>query len=208
MHEDSVIEIGGEQIAATSEGAQLMKLRQLIQGGLYHDNGYYPIHEAKVDALESLIEEANGNPLLVAIQFKFEVDMLTKRFGPLPLMAGGCKDPQAILAKWNQGDIPVLLCHPASVGHGLNMQKGGHHLVWYSLAWDWEQYHQLAGRLHRQGQTRPVVVTHIVIRGTLDEVICRSLRAKGSSQRTFNDSIRAAMLAGRTLGVRGLSQGQ
>lgn len=175
-----------------------MKLRQFVQGGVYTDRkgAYEKIHTIKVAALKELIESSAGQPILAAIQFKFELDMIRKQLGDIPVIAGGTKaqTAAAYLQDWDKGNIPLLLCHPLSLAHGVNMQTGGRIILWYGIPWSLEQYYQLNRRLHRQGQKQAVVVHHLIFERTIDDIIMGVLRNKDKTQQSFLDALRKEAL--------------
>jgi len=183
------VEIEAPQVAQLS-----MKLRQFVQGGLYDEEKvWHELHKIKLRALQELVETSAGQPILCAIQFKGELAMIQKAFKGVPVIAGGtsAKAASEYIKKWNSGQIPLLLCHPASLSHGVNLQSGGHLLLWYGLTWSLEQYIQLAGRLHRQGQKRAVIIHHLVMKGTVDEAVMSALARKDTSQRALLDALKA-----------------
>lgn len=187
------IELEQSAIEAMNAPSLAMKLRQFVQGGLYTGkprekvNGERPysvVHTEKLKVLQELVEDANGNGILCAIQFRFELDMIRKVFPDAPVIAGGTKPSTAIslINKWNRGEIPLLLCHPASISDGVNLQSGSHLIVWYGLTWSLEKYLQFNARLHRQGQTKTVIIHHLIMEGTIDEVIMKALENKFEGQ--------------------------
>ena len=185
LEKDFVLQIQDAEITAFSAAALSMKLRQFIQGGLYNECGIATwIHNIKLKALDELIESSNYQPILCPIQFRFELDMLKKHFGNVPVIAGKTNAAQSIeyINEWNRGNIPLLLCHPASIGHGLNLQASGHIICWYGLTWSLEQYHQLIGRIYRQGQKNAVLVHHLIMKNTVDEVVLKVLKRKEAVQ--------------------------
>lgn len=183
-----------EETPFISEGTMTNKLRQITQGALYtNDIGAFDIkHFEKVNALKEILELANGSPVLCPIQFRFEVKMIQSELGYIPLIAGGmnANEKLTILAKWDRGEIPLLLVHPGSLSHGVNMQFGGHWIVWYGLPWSLEQYQQLNGRLIRPGQTEPVKIIHISARGTKDQRVFEVLEKKDITQTDFMEAMR------------------
>ena len=179
----------GTKVMAMSAGAATIKLRQCSGGGLYDgkDEGSWThLHDAKTEALVDLVDELQGSPLLVAYEFKHDLARIQKALGKdIPFIGGGTKPAEMneIIRKWNAGQIPVLLGHPASMGHGLNLQGAGQHVCWYGLTYDFELYDQFIRRVLRQGNThKSVTVHHIVARGTVDEAILRALRRKEKNQ--------------------------
>ena len=186
LEKEFFLNIGDTEIEVFNAAALSMKLRQFIQGGLYDEEKTWNfIHRIKLDALKQVIETSAGQPILCAIQFRGELAMIRKKLGQVPIIAGGtsAKVAAKYISSWNKGSIPLLLCHPASISHGVNLQAGGHILLWYGLTWSLEQYLQLNGRLHRQGQKNAVVVNHLVMRNTVDESVMQALRDKDSNQK-------------------------
>jgi SNF2 family DNA or RNA helicase len=163
-----------------------MKLRQVTNGFVYDDNQVaHPMHDAKLEALEDLVEELSGQPLFVGVAFKAEVEMIRKRLGyDVPYLGGGVTKTEAdtIVKDWNAGKIPVLLAHPASVSHGLNLQAACRHVCWFGLTWNLEEWDQFIRRVYRQGQANHVVVHNIVAKDTMDQKIAKALRGKNVTQ--------------------------
>jgi SNF2 family DNA or RNA helicase len=169
------------------------KLRQFVQGALYTDDGkgkgprkYEVFHNEKLDVLKELVDNADGTPVLCAIQFIFELDLIREAYPNVPIIRGKVSNTEAtrLVNAWNAKDLPLLLCHPGSLSHGMNMQYGGNILLWYALPWSGEIYEQFIGRLKRQGQREEsVIVHHIIARNTIDVAIARGLkdRAKGQA---------------------------
>lgn len=188
LEHDMILSFGeGEDIDAVNAAALSNKLQQLANGAVYDESGNVRlIHERKLDALEDLIEAANGRPLLVAYWFKHDKDRIRKRF-PFVRDIDTAED----IEEWNAGNIKVGLIHPASAGHGLNLQEGGSTIVWFSLTWSLELYQQLNARLWRQGQKYTVVIEHLVTRGTVDEDIMRSLDRKDKTQDSMIEAVKA-----------------
>ena len=188
LRRDMVTELNGEELDAVNAASLSNKLQQMASGAVYssgHQTGV--LHSRKLDALEDLIEAANGKPLLVAYWFHHEHDRLHERFD--------CRDINTAedIAAWCAGEIPVGLIHPASAGHGLNLQSGGSTLVWFSLTWSLELYEQLNDRLWRQGQEHTVVIHHIISEGTIDEDIMSALARKDVGQNALRDAVRARL---------------
>ncbi len=182
---DLVLQLGEATIDAANAAALSGKLLQLASGAIYTGDGQWAlVHERKLDALEDLIEAANGNPLLVAYWFTHDRERITARFP----QARELKTSADIKA-WNKGEITLGLIHPASAGHGLNLQAGGHLLVWFSLTWSLELYQQANARLYRQGQSEPVTITHLISEGTLDEAVLKALDAKDATQAALIDAV-------------------
>ena len=184
---DLVLDLDGATIDAANAAALFGKLLQLASGAIYTGDGEWTaVHERKLDALEDLIEAANGNPLLVAYWFTHDRERITSRFPQARELK-----TSADIEAWNRGEIALGLIHPASAGHGLNLQSGGHLLVWFSLTWSLELYQQTNARLYRQGQTEPVTITHLVTEGTLDETVLKALDAKDATQAALIDAVTA-----------------
>lgn len=172
--------VGGT--AATLSG----KLLQMANGAVYDDaGGVLHIHDRKLDALSDIAEEAHGQPLLVFYSYKHDIDRIRERF-PAAVGMGGSDT----ISAWNAGRIPMLLCHPASAGHGLNLQQGGHIIVWFGLPWSLELYQQANARLNRMGQGQSVIVHHIVCEGTLDERVAEALMKKDAVQKGLLDALK------------------
>lgn len=178
----------GETITAASAAALSNKLQQFANGAMYDaDRNVLQLHDEKIEKLKELVEAANGQPVLVAYSFKHDLDKIMdalKEYKPVKL-----EKPEQI-ADWNAGKINVLVTHPASAGHGLNLQKGGHIMIWYGLTWALELYQQFNARLYRQGQKKPVSIHHIIATDTVDEKIIKSLDGKDTTQRSLMDAIK------------------
>ena len=180
-------------VIASNAAALANKLSQLANGCVYSDDGT-PIefHSQKLDELESIIEQLNGNPVLVAYWYRHDVERIRRRLDRMGVPYADISSQESI-SKWNAGELQVGLIHPASAGHGLNLQQGGCHLVWFGLTWSLEFYAQLNGRLYRQGQQRPVTIQHIVTRGTIDERILAALESKSMTQDALIDAVKATL---------------
>lgn len=187
LKKDLVLAISNKEIDAVNAGALSNKLSQMANGAVYdEDKNYIEIHDRKLDALEDLIEQANGKPVLVAYWFKHDLERIKKRFTVREIKTS--KD----IADWNNGSIPVAVIHPASAGHGLNIQEGGSTLIWFGLTWSLELYLQTNARLWRQGQkSKTVVIHHIITKGTIDERIMKALRTKETTQYALMDAVKA-----------------
>ena len=190
MKADLIVQIKGQEIDAVNAASLSGKLCQMTNGASYtEDHSVVQIHDQKLDALEDLIEGANGKPLLVAYWFKHDLDRIQKRF-PQAREIRTSKD----ITDWNAGDIPVALIHPASAGHGLNLQAGGNTLVWFGLTWSLELYQQTNARLWRQGQTAgTVIIHHIITEDTIDERIMDALERKDKTQSALIDAVKAQL---------------
>lgn len=162
------------------------KLLQMANGAVYDEEGrVISIHERKLDALADVVEEAHGQPLLVFYSYRHDADRIKARLPQAQELAGS----ESITA-WNNGEIPLLLCHPASAGHGLNLQQGGHIIVWFGLPWSLELYQQANARLNRMGQGQSVIIHHIVCEDTLDEKVSAALTQKDAVQRGLLDALK------------------
>jgi len=169
-----------EAITAANSAVLVGKLLQLTSGAIYinDEKDYEAYHNEKLEALAEIIEEAAGEPILVAYNFKHEKERILKKFKQaVPIER--LKDP---ISSWNNKEVPVLLVHPASAGHGLNLQKGGHIAVWFGLTWSLELYQQFNARLHRQGQEKPVFIHHIICEDSADEQVVEALNSKSFNQ--------------------------
>ena len=181
-----------EEITVANAAVLSGKLTQLANGAIYDDSGYcHGFHERKLDALEDIIEAANGKPLLIAYWYQHDRDRIEQRLHERHIPFSRMDSSDSI-RRWNSGELPVALIHPASAGHGLNLQNGGSTIVWFGLTWSLELYAQTNARLWRQGQTSDtVVVTHIVTAGTIDEDILKALRSKDKTQSALIAAVKA-----------------
>lgn len=191
LRDELALELETGDVLARNAGALTSKCRQLANGAIYVEDdlgnrvGAEHVHTAKLDALEDLLEERGGKPTLVAYEFRSDLEAIKRRLGDPPHIGGGVSAARGkeLVAAWNRRELPVLLIHPASAGHGLNMQKGGNAMVWYSLPYDLELYDQAVGRIYRQGQRHErVFVYTIQARGTIDETVAETLRRKSRTQ--------------------------
>ena len=186
---DMVVSLQGEELDAVNAAALSGKLTQMANGAVYGENRkVLHIHDRKLDALEDLMEAANGKPLLVAYWYEHDLQRIKARF-----KNARCIDTTQDIDDWNAGKIPLALIHPASAGHGLNLQEGGCTIVWFGLTWSLELYQQLNARLWRQGQKHTVVIHHIVTKGTHDEDVLRALDNKDTRQSALIDAVRARL---------------
>lgn len=191
LKRDLVVSLRGEEIDAGNAAALSGKLSQMANGAVYgEDKRVFPIHERKLDALEDLIEAANGKPVLVAYWFKHDLERIQARLRKLHIPFA-LLDSSESISRWNRGELPVALIHPASAGHGLNLQAGGATLVWFGLTWSLELYQQTNARLWRQGQRDTVVIHHIIASGTIDERIMSALRTKEKTQAALIEAVKA-----------------
>lgn len=193
FEQEQVLELinSDELITAATAAALSNKLQQYANGAIYDaDRNVKHIHDEKLEKLQEIVEAANGAPVLVAYSFIHDLDRIMnalKEYKPVKL-----EKPEHI-AQWNDGKIQVLVTHPASAGHGLNLQKGGNILVWFGNTWSLELYMQFNARLYRQGQTKPVYIHHIVSKGTVDEKIIKALSGKKETQDGLMQSIKELM---------------
>ena len=187
MCEQLVLQMKGDEVTAANAGVLSGKLAQMANGAVYTDDGAtLHIHDRKLDALEDIVESMNGKPLLVAYWFRHDAERIEERLACVRL------DTDDAIARWNRGEIPVALIHPASAGHGLNLQSGGSTLVWFGITWSLELYQQTVARLYRQGQnSNTVVVQHIIAEGTIDERILRALKRKDKTQTALIEAVKA-----------------
>lgn len=189
---DCVLELFTEEdetITAASAAALSNKLLQFSGGAVYdEDHNTHVIHTKKLEALEDVVEAANGEPILLFYAFKHEESRIIEHFKNLRVVK--LDTPETIKA-WNSGEIDIAIAHPASVGHGLNLQHGGNIIVWYGLTWSLELYQQANARLHRQGQSKPVKIYHLISEGTIDEEIVKALSNKDKTQNGLMQAVKA-----------------
>ena len=194
MKAELVLALPEGEITAANAASLSGKLSQMANGAVYADDeSILPIHDRKLDALEDIIESANGKPILIAYWFKHDLmrieQRLTEKKIPFQKL-----DSDASMKKWNRGELPVALIHPASAGHGLNLQSGGSTIVWFGITWSLELYQQTVARLYRQGQSSgTVTVIHILTEGTVDEKIMKALADKDSTQSALIDAVKAEL---------------
>lgn len=186
MKDEMVLSLKGKEIDAANAAALSGKLLQMANGAVYDENhGVAHLHDRKLDALEDLIEAANGKPVLIAYWFKHDLERILERFPAKRL------DSTESIRRWNEGETPIAVIHPASAGHGLNLQVGGSTLLWFSLTWSLELYLQTNARLWRQGQKDTVVIHHIIAKGTIDEQVMKALRLKDKTQTALIEAVKA-----------------
>lgn len=183
---EMVMTIQEKEIDAINAASLSNKLIQLANGSIYdEDKKFYEVHNKKLDKLEEIIESANGKPVLVAYWFKADKERIEKRFKVREIKTADD------IKQWNMGMINLALIHPASAGHGLNLQSGGSTLVWFSLTWSLELYQQTNARLYRQGQKDTVVIHHLITKNTIDEDIMKSLKRKDKTQEALMRAVKA-----------------
>lgn len=188
FRDEMVANLGDEEIDAVNAAVLSGKLLQMSNGAVYDDkNKVHLIHDRKLDALEDLIEGANGKPVLVAYWYKHDLERIQKRFPVRQIKSS--KD----IEDWNEGSIPIAAIHPASAGHGLNLQSGGSTLIWFGLTWSLELYQQTNARLYRQGQNETVVIHHIIAKDTIDEDVMTALTRKEKTQTSLIDAVKAKL---------------
>lgn len=189
FEKEKLLELKDTNITAATAGVVVGKLLQMANGQIYDDEGQVHVfHNSKLEALSEIIENVNGQPVLVFYNFKHDYDSLVSRFKklePKTLQTG--EDIKA----WNAGKIKILLAHPVSVGHGLNLQAGGNVIIWYGLTWSLELYQQANARLYRQGQKNRVIIHHLVAEGTVDEHVMEVLQTKDKGQNTLLEAVKA-----------------
>ena len=186
LREDMVVDLKDKEIDAVNAAALSGKLLQMANGAVYNEEKeVIHIHDRKLDALEDLIEGANGKPVLVAYWFNHDLQRIKKRFSVREIKTS--RD----IKDWNNGEIPVAVIHPAGAGHGLNIQFGGSTIIWFGLTWSLELYQQTNARLWRQGQNNTVVIHHIIAKDTIDEDVMAALSKKGKIQSALIDSVKA-----------------
>ena len=189
---DAVLEVlDGDEIMAGTAAALTNKLLQFANGAIYDMDGQaHELHNVKLDALEELVEEAGGDPVLVLYAYKHDADRIRQRIPCRSL------DTSADIDDWNAGKIPVALAHPASIGHGLNLQEGGHITIWFGLTWSLELYQQANERLNRPGQTQVCRVYHLILKGTHDERVLQALKNKDKGQAAAIEALRLEIVGG------------
>jgi SNF2 family DNA or RNA helicase len=179
-------------ISAVNAAALSNKLLQFSNGAVYdEDRNVHHMHDIKLDALEEIIENANGQPVLVAYSFRHDIDRILERLKKYkPVKLNSNED----IENWNKGKVPVLVMHPASGGHGLNLQYGGNIIVWFGLNWSLELYMQLNARLHRQNQEKPVFIHHLMMKGTIDMEVMKALQRKDHKQQGLMEAVKARIM--------------
>lgn len=186
LKREMAVSVKGKEIDAVNAASLSNKLLQMASGAVYDDEKrMIPIHDRKLDALEEVIEGANGKPVLVAYWYKHDLERIKKRFTVQEIKT------KEDIAAWNARKIPVAVIHPAAAGHGLNLQSGGCTLVWFSLIWSLELYEQTNARLYRQGQKETVVIHHLLAKGTIDEDVMNALAHKNKTQAALIDAVKA-----------------
>jgi SNF2 family DNA or RNA helicase len=189
LEKDLILPLLGSDVTAANAAVLTNKLLQMANGAIYDEFGEAKeIHDAKLEALEEVVEAANGKPVLVVYSYRHDLDRIKnqlKKYKPRTL------DSDQDVQDWNAGKTQVLLLHPASGGHGLNLQTGGNIIVWFGLTWGLEYYQQANARLYRQGQIERVIVHHIVAKGTMDEEVLKALTGKAATQNDLMEAVKA-----------------
>ena len=196
MQRDKVLPLLGQDVVSVEESESAVvggtaavlsnKLLQMANGAVYDDTGVvFRIHDAKLDALHELVEAYGDEPLLVFYNYKHDRDRILMEFPDAVEMSGSYT-----ISAWNEGKIPMLLCHPASAGHGLNLQQGGHVIVWFGLPWSLELYQQANARLNRMGQDKPVMIHHLACADTIDTNVLKVLEHKSATQKNLLDALK------------------
>ncbi|OFN33626.1 DEAD/DEAH box helicase [Corynebacterium sp. HMSC072A04] len=190
LKRDLVLDLDDDTIDAANAATLSLKLQQLAGGAIYNEAGddYITIHDEKIQALTELVDQAAGNTMLVCYWFKHERDRILDAIPTARVL-----DTQQDFEDWNAGKIPVALIHPASAGHGLNLQAGGHIMVWYTTPWSLELYEQANARLHRQGQTEPVSIIHIDTADSIDQTVHQALTRKDTTQQALITAVKAQL---------------
>lgn len=193
LEKDLVLEIGEEDITAANAAVLTNKLLQLANGAIYsEDKEVVRIHDEKLDRLEEIIDTSNGKPVLVFYNFKHDYNRISKMLTKNKIKHQTLNTSDDI-KKWNNGEIQVALLHPASAGHGLNLQYGGNIIVWFGLTWSLELYQQANARLHRQGQKETVIIHHLIAKGTVDEDVMNALANKEVNQNMLLEAVKARL---------------
>lgn len=186
LEKDLILEIGSDVVTAGTAAAVTGKLQQYAQGAVYTEDGWSKVHDTKLEALDELLEEANGKPVLIFYWYKHDEARILEHVKGARVL----KTSQDI-SDWNSGKVKVMLAHPASAGHGLNLQAGGNTIIWFGLTWSLELYQQANARLYRQGQTNSVIVHHLLAEGTVDDDIMLALQGKAEGQNALMEAVKA-----------------
>lgn len=190
LETELLLQVDENMITAQSAGVLTGKLLQLCNGAIYDENKVpVSVHSCKIDAFMELVEQLNGQHALVFYNFQHDKERLLEALAATNLRVRVYSQARDEL-DWNNGEIDILLAHPASCGYGLNLQCGGHHAIWFGLTWSLEQYEQANKRLHRQGQEHPVVIHHLIVQGGMDQAVVDALQDKGDMQNALLDALR------------------
>lgn len=187
LRKDLVLDLAGEELTASSAAVLSGKLLQMSNGAIYADDGTaIHIHDAKIAALQDIVEANEGKSILVFYKYRHDVERLKKAFPDAQILVN-----RGTMRDWNDGKLSMLLAHPASCGYGLNLQAGGNIIVWFGLTWSLEEYQQANARLYRQGQTSAVIIHHLVAVGTMDEAVMMALKTKRAGQDALLEAVKA-----------------
>ncbi|MBF4783556.1 DEAD/DEAH box helicase, partial [Clostridioides difficile] len=191
LEKEKILELDRDIITASSAAVAANKLLQLANGAIYdNDKNVKELHREKLEALKEIIDVSNGKPIIVFYNYKHDYNRLMKEFKSLkPRTIENSKD----IYDWNNGRIQLLLCHPASTGHGLNLQSGGSIIVWFGLTWSLELYQQANARLYRQGQRETVIIHHLICKGTIDEQVMEAIENKDKGQSALLEAVKAKL---------------
>ena len=203
LQRDRVLPLLGNKLASIEDMSSAVlgetaavlsgKLLQMANGSVYDDDGnVFHVHDQKLDALNEIVESSQGTPLLVFYSYRHDLDRIKAKFPEAVELKGS-----ADIDKWNAGEIPMLLCHPASAGYGLNLQEGSHIMVWFGLPWSLENYQQSIARLHRQGQEHPVICHHIICDNTIDDRVLAALQSKDATQKSLLNALKGYLADGK-----------
>jgi SNF2 family DNA or RNA helicase len=204
MERDFFLQLdSGKEKEVFNQAALTNVCLQFSNGAVYPVAGmplWEPVHDLKLDALEELIDEANGQPILCSYAYRSDAERIMKRFADLrPINLTECKSESALneaMARWASGDCTLMIGHPASMGHGIDgLQKRGHIVVWYGLTWSLDLYEQMNARLRRQGQGVPVICHRIMMRDTLDQAQALALRDKDQTQQSLRNAVKMYRLS-------------
>jgi SNF2 family DNA or RNA helicase len=195
LEDKLLIDIENGQVTAMNAAVAVGKCQQIANGAIYldgEDKEIQEVHEEKLNAVEEIVEELSGQPCIIGYHFKHDLDRLQKLFPSAPVIGSGVSGDKltGIINKWNGGHIPVLLAHPQSAGHGLNLQGAGHAVIWFSNTWSLEIFEQFIRRLWRQGQRNNIVVHQIIAKKTIDEAIVAAINSKDKTQQSLMTAIR------------------
>lgn len=194
LKKNLILQLEGDMVTAKNAASLSGKLSQMANGAVYTDEGsVFEFHQRKLDALEDMIEAANGKPVLVAYWFQHDMERISQRLQDKKISFEKLDSAES-MERWNAGKLPVALIHPASAGHGLNLQEGGSTIIWFGLTWSLELYQQTNGRLWRQGQKdQTVVIHHIITAGSIDEKILTALNNKNTTQESIISAVKAQL---------------
>lgn len=195
LEDKLLVEVDTEQVTASTAAVAVGKCQQMANGAIYADGAereVKPVHDEKLNAAEELVEGLNGQPCIIGYHFRHDLTRLQKLFPDAPVLGSGVTGQAMnnIIDRWNAGEVPVLLAHPQSAGHGLNLQGAGHAVIWFSNTWSLEIYEQFIRRLWRQGQRNNIVVHQIIAKDTIDEAIVAAISGKDKTQQALLDAIR------------------